>query len=440
MVNLALNLAFIVTFRGELERIFTKTSEKEAFAMNRSYCRTLAFLVSSFSLLFTITSEGGAQEQALTMFSGRAVDEAGHPVDGLTIAIVPVEDGNGAWFPIHGEPHGAPMAPPTFQAETDSGGYFTITDAIKGPVLLTLLPSDNIDAQLLKARIRGLFFYAGGTWKRGIVFAVEQGEDIGNVAVTVQYPHIRGRVQRADGAPIADGRIKLRLRTVGLHSRSSGSSSFSTDAKGYFRRYVDSGIEAPTFYILSVTYQGQTVRMDPIVLKPGDPTRDLVFTFGTSQDTALPAHLRNFAASASASMGPQVQDVWVINPRNRHAYKQIKCERWESAQAEAAAEDAYLVAINDEAEQEWLQAVFGSQLNWIGLNDIAKEGQWQWDSGEPFTYTNWAAQEPHDTGDGDEDYVIMGPSGKWEDVNPESRKWHVVRTALIEKETPPVKK
>ena len=124
-----------------------------------------------------------------------------------------------------------------------------------------------------------------GTWKRGIVFGVEQGADIGNVAVTVQYPHIRGKVQRADRTPIADERIKFRLRTIGLQSESSRSSSFNTDVDGYFRYYVDSGIEEPTFYVLSVAYAGQTVSMNPIVLKSGDPTHDLIFTFDSPSAT-----------------------------------------------------------------------------------------------------------------------------------------------------------
>ncbi|MDE0555031.1 MAG: lectin-like protein [Candidatus Poribacteria bacterium] len=87
-----------------------------------------------------------------------------------------------------------------------------------------------------------------------------------------------------------------------------------------------------------------------------------------------------------------------------------------------------------------MRAVFGGQPSWIGLNDIAREGQWQWDNGEPLTYTNWRVQEPHDTGDGDEDYVIMGPSGKWEDVNPRNRRWGFIQTAIIEKEELPIEK
>ena len=370
--------------------------------MDRSDFMFLVLFIGSVALFLAAPLRSEGQDRSLTTFSGRVADEAGNPIEGLTIGLVSVFDGNGAWFPVYEDQHGSPIDPPTFQAETDSEGHFIITDAIAGPVLLTLLPSSEVGVQLLKAQIEGLFFYASGTWERGIVFAVAQGADLGNVEITVQYPHIRGKGQRADGTPIADERIKFRLRTVSLHSESSRSSSFHTDAEGYFRYYVDSGIEEPTFYMLSVTYAGQTVEANPIVLKSGDPTHDIIFTFDSPSATPFPTGPKNsFRASASASIGgSNAVDVWVIRPENRYAYKMIECQGWESAQAQAAAEGAYLVAINDESEQKWLQVAFGGQPSWIGLNDIAKEGQWQWGNDEPVTYTNWRVQEPHDTGDG----------------------------------------
>ena len=388
-------------------------------------------------------SGGSNQKTDAALFSltsGHVVDEAGNPVMGLPVTLVSVFDGNGAWFPVHEDQDGSPIDPPTFRSETDAQGRFAIPNVIAGPVLL-MLPFENTAFQLLKVKIGGLFFYATGMRDRGIVFDVGQRDYIENIEVTVQSPHIRGKVQHANGTPIVDERVKLGVRTFSPNGRSSGSSSTHTDAEGYFKYYVNRRIEEPTFYTLSITYQGETVTANPIVLKTGDPTHDIVFTFG-GPAPPLPTEVKNFfSASASASIGGSgVVDVWVIRPENGHAYKRIERQRWESAQAQAAAEGAYLVAINDESEQNWLQTVFGNEPTWIGLNDIAKEGQWQWDNGEPLTYTNWHAQEPHDTGDGDEDYVIMGPSGEWEDVNPRSRRWLFIQTAIIEKEEPPLEK
>ncbi|MDE0323153.1 MAG: sigma-70 family RNA polymerase sigma factor [Candidatus Poribacteria bacterium] len=386
------------------------------------------------------------QNRDATLFStasGHILDEAGEPVSGIKIAITPVVDGNGAWFPIH-EQELALEDTRERHVESDAEGRFTITGDISGPVLLSLFPFRGSAVRILKVQIGGLFFYPSGMMHRGIVFAPTPGESIENIEVTVQSPHIRGKVQHVDGRPIANARIKRRLRTVSLHGKSSGSGSVHTDAEGYFSHYVDRDIEQPTFYMFSVTYQGQTVNADPIVLKPGDPTHTVVFTFDGLPEEPLHAQRRGFA-SASASTDSGAQGVWVIKPdfslqTGGHAYKKIKCESWEDARTQAAAEGAHLVTINDEAEQNWLQIVFGSQPSWIGLNDIAQEGEWRWDNGEPLTYTNWGFQEPNDTSNGNEDCVIMGPSGEWEDINPGDGQWQWIRTAIIEKKASPIKK
>ena len=88
-----------------------------------------------------------------------------------------------------------------------------------------------------------------------------------------------------------------------------------------------------------------------------------------------------------------------------------------------------LSAINDEAEQNWLEQVFVPHRVLIGLSDVEEEEQWQWHSGEPVTYTNWARDEPSDTGKGDEDYVILF-ANQWVDIGSWRHKMEVysVRT------------
>ena len=371
--------------------------------------------------------------------SGRILDETGEPVSGVKIAITPVVDGNGAWFPVR------EGNAPSSQAESDAAGHFAITSVIDGPVLLSLFPFHRSDVRISKVQIGGLFLYPSGMMDSGVVFATSPGRRIENIEVTVRQPHIRGRVQRIDGTPIVNTRVKLRLRTVSLYGNSSSDGSTRTDAEGYFNYYADRDLEGPTFYMLSVAYQGQTVNVKPIVLKPGDQTHEVVFTFGGMLRQPLPAGLKDFARATASTQNSRpivsasLQDVWVVRPENGRAYKRITCADWEDGQAQAAAEGGYLVTINDEAEQKWLQTVFGSQPSWIGLNDIAQEGQWVWDNGEPLTYTNWGHQEPSDTSIEEEDYVILRPSGKWADFGPGHGGISLIRTALIEKENVPVK-
>ena len=386
------------------------------------------------------------QNPDATLFStasGYILDEAGGPVSGIKIAITPVMDSNGTWFPIR-ERELALEDTRERHVESDAEGRFTISDDISGPVLLSLFPLRSSSVRILRVQIGGLFFYPSGMMGHGIVFAPPPGESIENIEVTVQSPHIRGKVQHINGRPIANAKVKRRLRTVSQHGEFSGSGSVHTDAEGYFSHYVDRDIEQPTFYMFSVTYQGRTLNADPILLKPGDPIHNIVFTFDSLPEKPLQAR-RGVFASASASVGGRAQDVWVIKPdfsqqTGGHAYKKIKCESWEDARTQAVAEGAYLVAINDEAEQKWLQAVFGNQSSWIGLNDIAQDGEWRWDNGEPLTYTNWKYQEPRDISNGDKDYVFLNYSGKWEDINTGNPLWHSIQTALLEKETLPVEK
>jgi glucose/arabinose dehydrogenase len=74
--------------------------------------------------------------------------------------------------------------------------------------------------------------------------------------------------------------------------------------------------------------------------------------------------------------------------------------------------DVYLTTINDEDENDFLEAQ-GASNWWIGLSDAADEGVYIWENGEPFDYENWAPGEPNNVGN--EDYVVMWPAGNWND-------------------------
>ena len=90
---------------------------------------------------------------------------------------------------------------------------------------------------------------------------------------------------------------------------------------------------------------------------------------------------------------------------------------WEQAQAEAENFGGNLVSINDATEEAWLQDNFGSTEGfWIGINDLRNEGNFEWVSGQPVTYTNWATGEPNNAG-GNQDFGLMnfGNARQWDD-------------------------
>ena len=89
---------------------------------------------------------------------------------------------------------------------------------------------------------------------------------------------------------------------------------------------------------------------------------------------------------------------WQFNPTTKNHYMQTEPMTWADAEAHAVSLGGHLVTINDQAEQDWLEATFTQPLLRIGFNDIAAEGIWVWSSGEPVTYTDWLSGEPNNCG------------------------------------------
>jgi len=95
----------------------------------------------------------------------------------------------------------------------------------------------------------------------------------------------------------------------------------------------------------------------------------------------------------------------VVNPANGHSYSLLSQNTWTAAEAEAVTLGGHLATVNDAAENVWICNTFaGSYYLWIGLNDVASEGQFVWSSGEPATYTNWYPGEPNNA-NGTQHYV-----------------------------------
>lgn len=104
---------------------------------------------------------------------------------------------------------------------------------------------------------------------------------------------------------------------------------------------------------------------------------------------------------------------------------------WEAAQRKAKKLGGNLVTINGAAENKWITSRYApisfDQCGlWIGLNDLRKNGTWEWSSGERSTYRNWlpagtpgyrVAEPTNGTG---ENYVHIyfnsAAKGRWKDT------------------------
>ena len=441
-----------------------------------SYTKGFSLLITVVSLFIGFGSQSIAAEEETGTFSGRVVDVEGNPVAELPVMIgptMPIGPGiRSAFFPT--------SYPTTRRALTDADGRFSITGIAARMSYFSALPR-NVDVlfpkdletkirkaieekdfaaiytsrvtemergdfepdfEVISIDIRGITFYPRNDFSR-IGFSVERGLHIKNVKVIVQpRMRIRGRVLFKDGTPLRNARLRLGFNYIREDGQGHGSSGGKprTDADGYFLFYLDEKDDTAN-YTFSVEYQEVEATAGPVLLKPGDRLDGLTFTFDSEPIAPKPPDKMPFNPSATPPSPkpisiPTFETVWIVNPTNGHAYKKIPCESRDAAVAQATEEKAHLVAINNAEEQAWLSAVFGHEFYWIGLSDAEKEGQWQWDNGEPVTYENWLPDDFFsESADANErDYAVTTfTDGKWYAVSPKSILLRMTAMAILEK-------
>ncbi len=370
----------------------------------------------------------GRTQDGTVAFSGRVVGLEGEAVAGLSLAIEHV---------MFGDYEDEVERIQPLETETDEDGAFSFSGITPGQVQL-MLPFDmdtekqfyiEPEDEILSIKIGEVTYHQEGPYAfDGITFTITPGVHIQNVEVKVRpRMRIRGRIVFNDGSPLADARIRIGVRSEDLDGSGSGSSSggTQTDADGNFTDYVSGG----GLYTVTVGYQNLSVTSEPFVLNAGERREDLLLMFDSAPIAPVAEDMETSTPPAFDRRG-----VWVVNPENGHAYKEVYVEGPEEAKALATAENAYLVSINDEMEQRWLEGLFDPAPFWIGLSDVETEGQWQWDSGEPVTYTNWSLHPifPDDLDDAEKDYVVKTFTGEWQAVGTESPFWQITRRAILE--------
>jgi hypothetical protein len=127
---------------------------------------------------------------------------------------------------------------------------------------------------------------------------------------------------------------------------------------------------------------------------------------------------------------------------NVHIYYLLDEDIWDNSESEAVSLGGHLVTINDAAEDAWVYDTFKDEVLsrvgdyggslWLGLHDQDRDHTWEWISGEPVTYLNWAPGQPEQSvneifagifiGDW---WAPAGPgsSGKWHDIVDPEADW-----------------
>lgn len=102
---------------------------------------------------------------------------------------------------------------------------------------------------------------------------------------------------------------------------------------------------------------------------------------------------------------------------NGHTYQLLSAANWVDSEAFAVSSGGHLVAVNDAAENNFLNTTWGTRKTlWIGLFRTAPNAPtFAWTNGDAVTFTNWSAGEPNNCCGG-EDYVHTYSNGTWNDL------------------------
>lgn len=102
-------------------------------------------------------------------------------------------------------------------------------------------------------------------------------------------------------------------------------------------------------------------------------------------------------------------------------YVAVNGTTWTASEALAVSLGGHLVSIGDQDEQTFVWDTFGNLFGidrrvWIGFNDQANEGAFEWSDGTPATYANWNRGEPNNAGNNEHYAELLGSNGKWNDL------------------------
>lgn len=100
----------------------------------------------------------------------------------------------------------------------------------------------------------------------------------------------------------------------------------------------------------------------------------------------------------------------------------------EQAFAEVQEKGYEIVTINNQQENDFIRAqvaALGASTVLIGYNDLTTEGVFEWQSGQPATFTNFNAGEPNDV-NGEDMVVLFSNTGLWNDIPRENSRPYII--------------
>ncbi|NWZ30983.1 CL17A protein, partial [Asarcornis scutulata] len=90
---------------------------------------------------------------------------------------------------------------------------------------------------------------------------------------------------------------------------------------------------------------------------------------------------------------------------------------WMEAKASCAGLGGQLAIVNSKLENKFLaNYIMETQVFWLGLSDMHKEGDWQWVDGRSLSLSFWNSGEPNNVGQHGEDCATVSSRGLWNDA------------------------
>lgn len=210
--------------------------------------------------------------------------------------------------------------------------------------------------------------------------------------------------------------------------------------------YVESNDPAnpiiPIFITTNVLPPDPVITPEPLVvnLNVDNPTRETQIQLSNVGQGRLEYQLSGTDSLGEPNQLPVINGLTAMGVYNGHRYYLSNTPMsWSAANQLCLQNGGHLATISDALENQFITDHLTS-IGWLGFSDQGSEGTWEWITGEPLVYTNWAPGEPNNIWDydQDEDYAAIFPpshidTGLWNDrPNDRYNSVHPLPFAILE--------
>lgn len=129
-----------------------------------------------------------------------------------------------------------------------------------------------------------------------------------------------------------------------------------------------------------------------------------------------------FAALLACAQA-QCQQGWRENEGTCYFFSSEE-KTWFEAQSYCLEQHSNLLSIRNIHEILWLRTQVGSEVYWMGLNDYAAEGVWEWSDGTTYLeyISNWMGGQPDNLNEEDCGELVGYENGQWNDEDCDSTR------------------